>query len=318
MVVKKGNTNSYAAATATSDSPVKSILNTFHESRSSGKKTGKTSESRESSSSLKRRQNEALERQDSIKKKKEESQPVPPQEKTAESGTHTPKKKNKKSKTPSTPTQPDNTQPTPTAMKEVPEGTFDLASPSSSSPNSKPGRKTSRGRKLSALSRRRQSKYLWFLEGDKCCEVWHAERFKDLTHSQRTALRPLEVLEEVEEKRVDNPRNFRGAPMVTTFIREAEGRATGVWTMVKAAELAFPDIRMADKEHPSLEHMNTFCSGRAPIYVHPSLYRALKVLYPRDVGSISRTNRVTVELGRGSMGQAVGVLTSTDFRPVVD
>ena len=117
---------------------------------------------------------------------------------------------------------------------------------------------------------------------------------------------------------MDNPRNFRGAPMVTTFIREAEGRVTGVWSMVKAAELAFSDIRMVDKEHPSLEHLKTFCSGRAPIYVHPSLYRALKVLYPRDVGGISHTNRVSVELGKGSMGQAVGVLTSTDFRSVVD
>ena len=37
----------------------------------------------------------------------------------------------------------------------------------------------------------------------------------------------------------------------------------------------------------------SFCSGRVPIYVHPSFYRTLKLKYPMDVGD----GRVTTELG---------------------
>jgi len=150
------------------------------------------------------------------------------------------------------------------------------------------------------------------------CEVWHASPKKELSHTQRTALRPLEELELVDKKRVDRPQNVKGAPMVTTFIRDAGGRATGVWSMVRAAELAFPDMRMADREHPSLEKLRRYCKGRVPLYVHPSLYRALKILYPLHVGGITRSNRVSQELGTGSLGHSVGELTSTDFRSVVD
>ena len=346
VVAKKGKQNPYSDTTAASDSPV--ITHTTEE-----QERMEEGDVRESSSSQKRR-NESVERDDSMKKTKiEESQPIPPQQETAESGTHTPKKKKEKSKTPKTQSQPDDTStpatptPTPTtstpttpkkskapatpkkAESEIPlpSDIFNLASPSPS-PSPSPSkstespeyqRRTSRGRRLSALSRRRKNKDLLFLEGEKCCEIWHASPSNELTQPQRTALRPLEDLEEIEGKRVDDPRNFRSAPMVTTFIREAEGRyMTGAWAMVKAAELAFPNIRMADREHSSLKHLRSFCSGRAPVYVHPSLYRALKVLYPLHVGGITRTNRVTVGLGRGSMGQFVGELTATDFRSVAD
>ena len=37
-----------------------------------------------------------------------------------------------------------------------------------------------------------------------------------------------------------------------------------------------------------------------------------------DVGEISRDDRVFKELGPGSQRQAVGILTTEDFRPVID
>ena len=37
-----------------------------------------------------------------------------------------------------------------------------------------------------------------------------------------------------------------------------------------------------------------------------------------DVGGITRDDRVSTELGTGSLHQAVGILTPKDFRPVVD
>ena len=37
-----------------------------------------------------------------------------------------------------------------------------------------------------------------------------------------------------------------------------------------------------------------------------------------DVGEITRDDRVSTELGTGSLRQAVGIFTPKDFRPVVD
>ena len=58
--------------------------------------------------------------------------------------------------------------------------------------------------------------------------------------------------------------------------------------------------------------------NRVPIYVHPSLYRSLKVWFPLDVGGLSRDGRLTIELGTGSLRQAIGIFTFEDFRPIVD
>ena len=97
--------------------------------------------------------------------------------------------------------------------------------------------------------------------------------------------------------------------MVTTFVRSAGNFIE---------EASWTDIRLAEMEHPSLNIMSTKYTGRVPIYVHPSYYRSLKLRYPLDVGGIPRDDRVTSELGTGSLRQAVSILTSEDFRPVVD
>ena len=65
------------------------------------------------------------------------------------------------------------------------------------------------------------------------------------------------------------------------------------------------------------QKMLPFCSGRVPILVHPSFYRSLKLRYPMDVGGITRDDRVSTELGTGSLRQAVGILNPKDFRPIV-
>lgn len=49
---------------------------------------------------------------------------------------------------------------------------------------------------------------------------------------------------------------------------------------------------------------------------HPSLYRVLKLSFPMNFGEIVNDGRITSDLGTGSLGQAVGVLTSVDFRLV--
>lgn len=50
--------------------------------------------------------------------------------------------------------------------------------------------------------------------------------------------------------------------------------------------------------------------------LHPSLYRAVKLTYPMDISGIVLEGRMTSELGVGSLGQSVRVLTDADFRPV--
>ena len=134
----------------------------------------------------------------------------------------------------------------------------------------------------------------------------------------RKALKPLAALEKIKDLKVSNPANFRSAAMVTTFVRSAGDRTKGVWKYLSTVCQTDTGIKLAELEHSSLKKCITYCAGRVPILVHPSLYRALKLKFPIDVGGITRDNRVTTELGTGSLRQAVGILTPKDFRPVVD
>ena len=79
--------------------------------------------------------------------------------------------------------------------------------------------------------------------------------------------------------------------MVTTFVCSAGNRTKELWRFIEEASRA--DMRLAEMEHYSLKDMSTKCTGRVPIYVHPSFYRSLKLRYPLDVGGISRDGRVT-------------------------
>ena len=66
------------------------------------------------------------------------------------------------------------------------------------------------------------------------------------------------------------------------------------------------------------EKMATLLCGQGPDFGSPIILRSLKLRYPMDVGGITRDDRVSTELGTGSLRQAVGILTPKDFRPVVD
>ena len=104
--------------------------------------------------------------------------------------------------------------------------------------------------------------------------------------------------------------------MVTTFVRSGGGQTKELWQFIEEASRA--DMRLAEMGHDSLNEIAAKCTGRVPIYVHPTFYRSLKLRFPYDVGGISWSGRVTPELCTGSLRQAVGILTPKDFRPVVD
>ena len=61
-------------------------------------------------------------------------------------------------------------------------------------------------------------------------------------------------------------------------------------------------MRLADLEHSSLQKVCNFYSRRVPIYVHPSFYKALKLIFLLEVGGFS------TELGIVSLGYAIGIL----------
>lgn len=50
--------------------------------------------------------------------------------------------------------------------------------------------------------------------------------------------------------------------------------------------VAFPNLRMAKIVSPPLKKMSKMCGGKVPILLHPSLYKALKFIFPTVVGSI--------------------------------
>ena len=131
----------------------------------------------------------------------------------------------------------------------------------------------------------------------------------------RKALKPLLSFEKVNNANVSNPSNFRSAAMVTTFVRSAGDRTKGVWKFLST--VCQTVMKLAELEHSSVKKCIPYGSGRVPILVHPSLYRSLKLRFPIDVGGITRDNRVSTELGTGSLRQAVGILTPKDFRPIV-
>lgn len=75
-----------------------------------------------------------------------------------------------------------------------------------------------------------------------------------------------------------------------------------VWYhLVKYKDL-FPDIRVFELGSPDIKKISKLCSGRVSLLLHPSLYKAVKVTYPMDLGSIVLDGRITTELGTWSLG----------------
>lgn len=71
-------------------------------------------------------------------------------------------------------------------------------------------------------------------------------------------------------------------------------------------------IMITDNEE--LSKLKQFCAGRVAVFVHQSLYRALKLAFPWDVGGISQDSSIKTEMGVSSTGEAVSILTQTMFK----
>ena len=83
-------------------------------------------------------------------------------------------------------------------------------------------------------------------------------------------------------------------------------------------------MKMLCDENEALDPISYFkddlhsCKGlaeRVPVVLHPSLYRAVKLTYPRDIGGLAHDRVITNEMATGLMSQTVGDLTPTMFSP---
>ena len=119
-------------------------------------------------------------------------------------------------------------------------------------------------------------------------------------------LRVLHNFKEVNGRNVEDPKNFPNS-WITTVIRKGRG-SEGVMKMLGEANEALGPIYFKDNL--------ISCKGlvgRVPVVLHPSLYRALKLTYPRDVEGLAHDGAITNEMATRSMSQTVGVLAPAMF-----
>ena len=122
-------------------------------------------------------------------------------------------------------------------------------------------------------------------------------------------LRVLHNFKEVNGHNVEDPKNFPNS-WVTTVIRKGQG-SEGVMKMLGEANEALSPISFLKDDLSSCKGL----IGRVPVVLHPSLYRALKLTFPRDVGGLAHDGAINNEMATGSMSQTVGVLTPAMFSP---
>ena len=213
----------------------------------------------------------------------------------------------------STPISSRDPSPKPTPRKESAKPT-----PVKSSPKPSPSRD-----KLSAGKRQRSpsvgssedelpsfKKKAPYGGGKNICKV-DANILKKETDLPKKHLKRLEDLRNiifVKSRDVENPQNFPDA-RVMSFIRTGK-RAEPIMEMLQeAVEVFGPIAYLMTDTKMDVE------PGRVPITLHPSLYRALKLTFPRDIGGISCDGGVTQTLGFAPLSHSVGVLTPDQFNP---
>ena len=157
--------------------------------------------------------------------------------------------------------------------------------------------------------------------GAKCCQV-PDNVLDSCSHGVKALATPLLRAKFLGGKSIEDPINFPDAPLSLTVIRKrnpsAKGHSPQVWELIQEAVNAFPSLRMADWTDPSLEPMQKKCRGRIPILVHPTLYRAIKLTFPLDVGRLALNKNLTDYMRSGDMGPSVTSIGPEHFRAIDD
>ena len=122
-------------------------------------------------------------------------------------------------------------------------------------------------------------------------------------------LRVLHNFKEVNGQNVEDQKNFPNA-WITTVIGKGQG-SEGVMKMLGDANEPLDPISYFKDDLHSCKGL----VGRVPIVLHPSLYRAVKLTYPQDIGGLVHDGVITNEMATGPMSQTVGDLTPAMFSP---
>lgn len=78
------------------------------------------------------------------------------------------------------------------------------------------------------------------------------------------------------------------------------------WDFISSAQASFPKLMIARVETTELCKVAKTCAWRTPVLLQPSLYEALKLTFPTDIGGIVLHGRITSDVGSGNLGQSVG------------
>ena len=142
--------------------------------------------------------------------------------------------------------------------------------------------------------------------------------YKKLNEKAGRSLRALYnfKLSGVVRKDVEDPSNFPSAKRLLTVVRTGTGTRQ-VWAMLREANESFNmSPPLATWDNPTLNKLHQFCSGRDPVLIHPSLYRAVKLTFPKYIGGLSHAERIKTEMGQDPMGPAIAVLSPGMFGSV--
>lgn len=69
--------------------------------------------------------------------------------------------------------------------------------------------------------------------------------------------------------------------------------------------------------HLDISTLHQYCPGSGPVFIHPPLYRAVMLTFPRDIGGLFLEGTIKSEMDQRSTGQAIGVLTTSMYVPVM-
>ena len=137
---------------------------------------------------------------------------------------------------------------------------------------------------------------------------WVDEGVLDCLHKvQPQLLKDLRVLhnfKEVNGRNLEEPRNFPNA-WIISVIRKGQGSEGAMKMLGEANRALGPSAIIKDDLH-----LYKGLVGRDPVFLHPSLYRAVKLTFPWDIGGLAHDGAIT-----GSMNQTVTILTTAMFSP---
>lgn len=133
-------------------------------------------------------------------------------------------------------------------------------------------------------------------------KILQAQRLKEL--------RVLQNFKEVENKVGEDPTNLSQTKKILTLILVSPG--TQKWSMLGEANTAFKlSSPLATVEEETCRKFKPFSSGvGVPV---TSLYRVVKLTFPRDINRLSQNGTIRTEMGQEFVGEAISVLTPGMF-----